>query len=433
MTIFNLIKTLFTKQSAPSELGFNSSSEIIKPLTEFRPFDKQAKSIQILIAGTSEIKKYRFGDLLFKVGEYDEMDYFLIQGSVLMRAQDGKDYTIDAGSDMANMPLGMLRPRQLAARVSSLEATLYEVPHSAVEMVHEDVRGLNLDIPILEVLIDDVPKSTMLERVQKDIISGELSLVSLPEVALRVKDACEDSEASLGDIAKIINRDPAMAVKISGAANSALYKGVSEVANVQDAVSRLGKQITKHLIVYFATKELFVAKQKILEKVFRDSWLAALDRAVMAQTIAKLSGNRFDPDEAFLCGLLFRIGDLLMLQYLSKNIKNLKELEKINHITEQESVANSYLTVNKWNLPKSVSEVLKKGASWTYRSSNEEGDYTDLIVATNVLLRVKNKKITGLPKFDQIPALSKIMNSNFAENTSVMLEYNKAMEIFKSL
>lgn len=55
-----------------------------------------------------------------------------------------------------------------------------------------------------------------------DLESGQLQLPTLPEVALRVRDAVEDENASASQIADIIAQDAALSARLIQVANSPL-------------------------------------------------------------------------------------------------------------------------------------------------------------------------------------------------------------------
>ena len=402
-------------------------------LDHFKPFSDLPKNSQILMAGFAEVVTYRCGDKLFKAGMNDDVDYFLLEGRVVLTTDEGDADDIESGSDKSRMALGLLRPRQLSGVVQSIEATFYTVPHHIVQMAYQQTRQAASVAPQLEVVIGDIPQETLLERVEKEVVQGHLSLVSLPEVAIKVKNACEDSESSLDTIADIISRDASIAIKLLQSANSPIYRGAVEIKTVKEAVARLGKKITQHLVFYFATKELFQSPIKSLDKAFRSSWDHSFKRAIMAKTVARLYGKHFDAEVAFLCGLLFRIGDLVLLQYVAGHVEQAEELKKIQHITEKEAAANSRLVVAQWNLPDVVNSVLTNGGDWQYAATAKKADYNELIIAANVLLRVMNKNVNGLPSLDKIPALKKILNKGFAPHTSIILEYRKALADFSDI
>jgi HD-like signal output (HDOD) protein len=407
----------------------------VEPLSQFVPFIDLPEDAQLLMVNFSEAVTFNKGDLIFKEGDEDDSDYFLIDGTISMLNSDGGQEMLEGGSPESNRPLSFLRPRQFTLNVASARATFYQLPHHVVTLAEERARisnNSNRDFSV------DSLKKTLMQRIEKEIADGKLSLASLPEVAMKVKSICSQADASLEDIANIIKRDGSMSIKLVEAANSPLYRGAAEIKTVSDAVCRLGKELTQKLVFYFATKELFKSPNKGLDEVFRQAWDNSVKRAVMAQTVAKRSG--FDADIAFLCGLFFRIGDLLILQYVAKNKENINEHSKTKDISEKDSSANSKLMVSKWNLPKVVVDVLSNAGDWMYDSSKQgdsqknthEPDYSDLMVVTNVLLRVMDGESKNIPALDKIPAVRKIINEKFKAETSVINEYRKAFEEFNA-
>lgn len=400
------------------------------PLKHFVPFRDMPESSLILLESFVEKVELKSGERLFSTGDEDPTDYFLLEGEVVLLTDQGEADKINSHSDKARTALSFLRSRQLSGAVHSAMATFYRLPHNVLQMAYEQTRESASFAPRLEVVIGDMPEETFLKRVKKEVLQERLTLVSLPEVALKLKEACEDKDSALDDIANIISHDGSIAVKLLQAANSPIYRGNVDIKTVSEAVCRLGKETTQHLVFYFATKELFQSSVKSLEQAFRDSWNDSFKRAIMAKTIAQLSDSRFNPDIAFLCDLLFRIGDLLLLQYVADHVGDAAELQKIQQITEKESAANSRLVVSTWNLPAVVTEVLNHGGDWAYVSTEEQGNYNDLIITSNVLLRVMNKNLNGLPAFADIPALRKVLNANFAPSASIIRQYRKQLDEF---
>jgi HD-like signal output (HDOD) protein len=434
--MFKRLMSKFLGEVAPAQPKTATASDLAKiaPLSAFIPFVDLPEDAQLLMINFSEAVTCKKGDLLFNEGDTDDVDFFLVSGKISIINGDGGEETLEGGSPESNRPLSFLRPRQFTSKVASAKAIFYQVPHHVVELAQERTRrsnSLNRDFSVEEGSF----KKTLLQRIEKEISSGKLSLASLPEVAMKVRTICSQADVSLEDIADIIKRDSSMSIKLVEAANSPLYRGATEIKTVTDAVCRLGKELTQKLVFYFATKELFKSPSKMLDDVFRQAWDNSLNRAIMAQTVARRSG--FDPDVAFLCGLLFRIGDLLILQYVAKNKENINEHSKVKDISEKDSAANSQLVVSKWNLPKVIVDVLFHGGDWMYDSSEAndslEPDYTDLMIVSNVLLRVMDGESRNIPKLDKIPAARKIINEKFKAETSVINEYRKAFKEFHIL
>jgi len=222
-----MLKRLMSKLSDDSRQPMPKSSESVDlkrmaPLSEFVPFVDLRQDIQILMVNFSETITLKKGELLFNEGDEDSRDYFLISGKMSVLNSDGREKPLEGGSPEANRPLSFLRPRQFTAKVASATATFYQLPHHVVTLAEErtrKVKHVNRDFSVEE----DFYKKTLLERIEKEVSSGKLSLVSLPEVAIKVKNICAQPDASLDDIADIVVRDGSMSIKLVQAANSPLY------------------------------------------------------------------------------------------------------------------------------------------------------------------------------------------------------------------
>ncbi|MCH8104093.1 MAG: HDOD domain-containing protein [Proteobacteria bacterium] len=71
------------------------------------------------------------------------------------------------------------------------------------------------------------------ESILDDLENDRLPLPTLPEVAIKVRETVDDDDASITDVAQIIETDAALSARIIQVANSALYRGLSSADNVQ--------------------------------------------------------------------------------------------------------------------------------------------------------------------------------------------------------
>ena len=75
-------------------------------------------------------------------------------------------------------------------------------------------------------------------RLYEDLNADRLLLPSLPHVAVRIGEAVNEENSDARRVASLIETDPAIAVKIVKAANSARFGGASRAATVAEAVAR---------------------------------------------------------------------------------------------------------------------------------------------------------------------------------------------------
>jgi len=118
--------------------------------------------------------------------------------------------------------------------------------------------------------------STLAEKVQRDLTlaieNDELVLPTLPEVALRVREAAEDPDISIPALSKVIGADAALAARIIKVVNSPLLRTSREIDDLQMAVSRLGINYTCNLATGLAMEQMFQATTDVVDRKMREVW-----------------------------------------------------------------------------------------------------------------------------------------------------------------
>ncbi len=139
------------------------------------------------------------------------------------------------------------------------------------------------------------------ESILADLENGRLMLPTLPEVALKVRETIDDDNASIADIAQIIETDAALSAQIIQVANSSLYRGLSSADTVQSAVMRMGLNTIKNLAISLVMKQLFQATHPVVDRYLRSAWKQSTDVAALSAMIAK-HHTTLAPDSALLAG-----------------------------------------------------------------------------------------------------------------------------------
>lgn len=136
------------------------------------------------------------------------------------------------------------------------------------------------------------------------------NLPTLPGVALRMIELGNDPQAGMGEIAKTIALDPALAIKLLKAANSPLYGRRRKAENLRQALSLLGLNTAITLALSFSLGISSPGpRQTGLDTVlyWRRSLIAALACRILGQQRGMTS-----LEELFLAGLLQDIGILVL-------------------------------------------------------------------------------------------------------------------------
>ncbi|MBD3221662.1 diguanylate cyclase [bacterium] len=152
------------------------------------------------------------------------------------------------------------------------------------------------------------PRVTSSPQESLDVLLTSERLPSPSGVALQILELTASEDASVEDLQRVLVTDPALSGQLLKYANSARARGSTEVRSVSEAVVRLGMSTVRNLALGFSL--LSAARSGPCERFdYNGFWSRSLATGVAAQTLGTLL-RRVDPDEAFTCGLLGRIGQL---------------------------------------------------------------------------------------------------------------------------
>ena len=147
------------------------------------------------------------------------------------------------------------------------------------------------------------------EQVLQDILASK-ELPTLPIIATKLLTLTAQEETTLSDIANLIAQDIALSTKILRVANSAFYNFPQQISSINQAVSILGLNAVRSLVLSFCFLSMGGGKKKSLFD-FEQFWERSLVEAAAAKLILEQVANA-DADEAFTCALLQNIGQLAL-------------------------------------------------------------------------------------------------------------------------
>jgi HD-like signal output (HDOD) protein len=136
-----------------------------------------------------------------------------------------------------------------------------------------------------------------LEDLYQALRSDKLVLPTLPEMALKVREVVSQESSSLADVAKVINRDPALAARLIQLANSPLLKSRVPIESVDMAVMRMGGSMVKNIVTAMVMEQLFQATHDVTDRKLRQCFKHASEVSSIAVGIA-LQFPHYAPDQA---------------------------------------------------------------------------------------------------------------------------------------
>jgi putative nucleotidyltransferase with HDIG domain len=181
-------------------------------------------------------------------------------------------------------------------------------------------------------------------------------LPAMPQILLKLIELCQTDEAGMAELAELIAKDPALASKILGVANSSAYHRSGGKVGIEQSLMTLGTDTLKTLVISESVFHTFSNFSHSSSTDLRSFWKHSLTVAVMAREIAK----KIDYphlEEAYLAGLLHDVGRLALLavagkeygfNFLAQDDENLCAIEQQTlQITHAE--AGAWL-IERWHL-----------------------------------------------------------------------------------
>ncbi len=208
------------------------------------------------------------------------------------------------------------------------------------------------------------------------VLSGIDTLPSLPSLYAEIIEELHSPEVSIQKIGKIISRDLGMTAKILQLVNSAFFGLRHRVSSPSQAVSLLGINTTRGLILSMHIFSQFDVSERSTIHPER-LWNHSFHSGVMAKAIAQEENQTKMPiDDSFLAGLLHDLGKPILSIYAPEGVKEARQRARDKKIplwgAEKEifgvshSEVGAYL-VGLWGLPDPIVEALAfhhDPASW---------------------------------------------------------------------
>ena len=358
--------------------------EVLRHLSSFRDLpDDRLRELCLRI----EVHEDPRGAVLLPLGSRDQRMLFLLEGDCKLIAADGAVKTVHDKDPSAQAPLARLRPSRYRIEAASHVRYLL-VDSELVEQTRGRINSASaMTLETYEVEEEEdvghmAAENRLTLQIYEDLNADRLLLPTLPHVAVRIGEAVADENANARTVATLIETDPAIALKIVKAANSARYGGVAHLATVTEAVARLGMHNTQTLVITFALRELFRTGSKSLEKRMFQLWEHSRRIAALAQVLGDKVGG-FNSHEALLAGLVHDIGVLAVIGY-ARDVPEVAEdpsaLESSIHSLRTQL---SGMILAKWALPAEMITAAKEAENWT-RQGPDRADYADLVIAAQV-------------------------------------------------
>lgn len=171
-----------------------------------------------------------------------------------------------------------------------------------------------------------------------NVIRSIKRMPTIPTIFTRVSELARDPNSSVRDIAKVIEEDPAIAGKVIKVVNSAAFGLKNPAASLSIACSALGIRFIRNVVLQTSLLQNFAYLQRQgfdVEGIWKHSSMTA----VVCRNLAtkKRSFIDLNPDEAYTCGLLHDIGDIVLMDNFAMPFLQVDALIQEKNISKEEA------------------------------------------------------------------------------------------------
>lgn len=193
------------------------------------------------------------------------------------------------------------------------------------------------------------------------------NLATIPGNALQIIQTINNPDTSLKEISSLIERDVPLTTKILKIANSPFVGYAGEVATIQKALTVLGLNQVKNIVLAIALYSAFVNYENSANFEREKFWAHSFGTGQIARHLAQKLQFRFQGEE-FVGGTIHDIGKIILDQYFpeefkdillfskSQNIPLIESEKKILGATHEELGA---WLLERWEFPSSLINVVR--------------------------------------------------------------------------
>ena len=270
--------------------------------------------------------------------------------------------------------------------------------------------------------------SKLADKVQQELIQAidndDLVLPTLPEVALKVREAAEDPNIGTPQLSKVIGNDAALTARIIKVVNSPLLRTNKEITDLSMAINRLGINYTCNLATGLAMEQMFQATSDVVDRKMREVWNKSTEIAGICHVLCK-QFTRLLPDQATLAGLVHMIGALPILTYAEDHNELLSDSISLNHVIEQIHPIIGDKILRTWEFPEQIAMIPSQYLDFSRDSAKV--DYVDIVQVATLQSYIGTEHPYTKLDWSQIPAFAKLgldPNQDISEDEDL----NAAME-----
>jgi HD-like signal output (HDOD) protein len=373
----------------------------------------------------ASIERRSAGKPLFRAGFDDQWIFYLLDGEVEIVDDKGHGFVLEGGSIETAHPLSPHSKARVVATVTR-DACYVRMPADLLDLKATPRARGGVEV---EELSDDshAIDNQLLFAVSHALMDGSFTLPTLPDIALRIRDAANDPAKGVSDLVKLVQADAVIAAYCVKVANSAAYVAATPVNGVQEALLRIGVAATRDLITAFTLKDLFSSLDSETRALMRMAWQHSSRIAALSYVIARHS-QRLNAEQALLAGLVHDIGLLVLLREWPVHAHSAIDRTTLKALARELNGAVGSMVLRAWHFPDSIVTATLHAEHWT-RTAQDALDLSDCVVLAHAHDSSPPSWSDSVPTIEHIAAYRKLRDGSLSPSRRLLLVEEAEKEI----
>ncbi len=366
------------------------------------------------------ILTYANQSMIFLLGDKSEYIYYLLKGSVELQSDGGANYSVYENTPLANLPLNSGKVCGATA-ITTSPTQILSIPTSIVQWWanKSKLQQQSNTLEVIDInLPAEIPNTKFFNSFAQAYRENRLSLPSLPQVAIKLRKAMEQEKISVDDVIKIVQVDAPIVTKLIQVSNSVLYASATPIKNCHDAVTRLGLETTRKLVMGISVKQLFQSKSPQLMIKMQELWKKSLHVSSLCFVLAEESGV-VNPEDALLAGLVCDIGAIPLIHFAEHHPETYPDLNELQAVMPYLNPPVGSLVLHTLGFSNEMSEIPKFAENWYYESGHDDLSLIDVVILAKLHSYFGTARAKELPYINSIPAYAKLKNGKLSPDFSL--------------
>lgn len=398
------------------------SLNVLRQLIPIRNFHDE-----ILQAFTAnrQSEVYPKNSLLFRIHDKSDSIFYLLKGIVTLTDGQGNSYNVEANTAKARFPLSCGKECTTTA-VAKTDAGLLRVPQAIMAAKPSAESELTrLTIP------EHLAHHPLLNGFCEHYASESLILPTLPAVAVKLREALRD-DIDIPSAVKIIQLDPALSAKLIEVANCPLYMTGAPAKSCLAAVSRIGLNAARNLVIGFSLSHLFDSASPVIGRYLDMLWKESLHISTLSHVLAA-AARYVSPEEALLAGLVCDIGALPFLNFAAHFPKDFCTADDLDIALPIVKGPVGHKLLVEWGFSEEFTAIPLHSDNWYHETGDSELGLIDLVILSRLHRKIGASHIQDLPAITSIPAASKLKDFALSPKQSLNVLFNAQQKIGATL